>query len=47
LPIGTYIEFQGVEFDTSPPYCKGYCDMRLVQIKTEAAPSELVPKRVI
>jgi transposase InsO family protein len=23
LPIGTYLEPQGVEFDTSPPYCKG------------------------
>jgi transposase InsO family protein len=23
LPIGTHLESQGVEFDTSPPYCKG------------------------
>ncbi|KAJ5202928.1 hypothetical protein N7449_005007 [Penicillium cf. viridicatum] len=23
LPIGAYLESQGVEFDTSPPYCKG------------------------
>ncbi|OQE08426.1 hypothetical protein PENFLA_c135G06338 [Penicillium flavigenum] len=23
LPIGTHLETQGVEFDTSPPYCKG------------------------
>jgi hypothetical protein len=23
LPIGTHLEIQGVEFDTSPPYCKG------------------------
>jgi hypothetical protein len=23
LPIGTHLECQGVEFDTSPPYCKG------------------------
>jgi hypothetical protein len=23
LPVGTHLESQGVEFDTSPPYCKG------------------------